>query len=247
MNYSRTLGDNPRKRLEAELREKQTLQRKIKWDYKPTLYGVLAQESEFESYGQFHWLAAALGNKYEPLETTYDEKDPLGSYARLIEDYINPTGANSPWELRRASLKRGETVLPGGSTYSPCAVMTVMGTHTGWMQSRSERLQLALSEAVGLINELLDDHGDRLKVLRLVTFKDWAYGDATASENGWLEDLTSRIIAQKGMFQIVSWDRSRLFKSPPEECHDRSARQWTHHIRHDDDPARPHWRVDCWK
>ena len=246
-NYSRTVGDDPRKRLELELREKQALHRKINCDYRPTLFAVLAMEKEFESYGQFHWLAAALGNQYEPLETTYDEKDALGSYARLIEDYINPTGVKCPWALQRDSIKRGAMVLPGGAADFPRAVLTVMGTHTGWMQARSERLQLTLSEAVAVINKQLDNHGDRLKVVRLVTFRDWVYGDATASKNGWLQDLTRRIACVGGMFQIVSWDRSGLAESPAEECHDRSASRWTHHICHRDTPARPHWRVDCWK
>lgn len=247
MDVSHTLGDNPRKRLEAELKERDRLRLKVRYDYRPTLNAVSALEAEFESHGQFHWLAAALGNKYEPLKPTYDEKDPLGSYARLIEEYINPTGAISLLEHFRANRKRGQTVLPGGEMPYPCPVMTVMGTHTGWLQARSDRIQLTLAEAVALINAQLTEHRDRLKVVRLVTFKDWAYGQSSASEVGCMEDLARRINALGGMFQVISWDRSGLAESPADEVSDRSAPHWTHHVRFEDAPARPHWRVDRWR
>ena len=114
MDVSHTLGDNPRKRLEAELKERDRLRLKVRYDYRPTLNAVSALEAEFESHGQFHWLAAALGNKYEPLEPTYDEKDPLGSYARLIEEYINPTGRSPRWSISGRTGNGGRRSCPGG-------------------------------------------------------------------------------------------------------------------------------------
>ncbi|MDA8695382.1 hypothetical protein N9L83_00370 [Flavobacteriales bacterium] len=207
--------------------------------------GVIRLEKEFGSEDQFRWLRSVLCSKDQPIETEWVDWDPLNSYTQLFEDYVNPTGTELEREFLRASLRRKETVFPGGRGAIGRPVLNVLAIHSHWVQMRSERHYHTLAEAVAMVNRQLDVHGKRILIARIITLEDPIYGASDAAATGWLDALVARIRAQHSILDIISWDR-RL--APVPDTHfDRDAPHSTHHVADPALPPAPHWRLDRWR